>query len=690
MHTIHNNPRKRKVFKIDPTPPQSLSISDLPPRGRSREVAQERAVKERAKTTKILTISDLPRRNRRARRMVVPVVSPDSTYTRGAGVGDQLRPAIFADHVPDGVWKGRRCFIIGGGPSLKRLNLSCLAGELIIGINRAYELLDPSILYGVDGQLFGWAELGKLGAESRKQFRAYGGYKAWMALYKAFPGDFYLIDIDSSKSHQIGTTRRLAFLNNSGYGAINLAAALGAKEIYLLGFDMVGDKRGKQKWWHSGYPVDYGEGIYAKYVQEIGKLAPALKAAGVEVVNLNKRSKLQCFPFGDLSRVLAKRPKRPMVVSFYTRNTGYEKEAKRLIRELHLFGLEHDIQGIQSLGSWQANTQYKAKVIAGMLEKYSGRDILWLDVDSSIYQYPHVFDDADFDLGVHKIDWAKYTNGHRTDVQLANAVIYLRNIRVVKQFINAWVKLNEQYPNRIEMQTMAEMLDKWEDKLVYRNIPASYCQIYDMMASEGYPVIEQRQASRQYKNKVDITDPVVKREKKKYDDCWIKYYEHSSACAKPLVQHVLKTMHRGDKVLDIGCGDCTTIKGLREAGVDCMGVDISLAGVPAGVHGVFGAPVWDMPFEDDLFDYTVSTDVLEHVPTDLIPQAIKEIYRVTRRSTFHVVALFDGICKGVVLHMTVKPIEWWIDQFAAIKTKKGHEDMVVMARNMFMASYGSK
>ena len=566
------------------------------------------------------------------------------------------------------------------------MNLGGLAGELVIGINRAYEIVDPSILFGVDPQLFGWAVLGELGEESRAKFESYGGFKVWMALNKAYPPDICLVDVDTRGGYRIGTTKMMSFKNNSGYGAINLAAAMGVKEIYLLGFDMHGNKRGKQKWWHDGYPVDYGEGSYAKYAKAITGLAPMLKEAGIKVVNLNKNSSLGCFPFGNLQDVLKHKPDRPMVVSFYTRGTGYEKEAERLVKELHLFGLEHDIQGISSFGSWQLNTQYKAEFIATMMKKYPDRNILWLDVDSSIHQYPEVFDNAEFDLGVHRIDWAKYTHGRRKDHQLANAVIYLKNVEVVREFVRAWVNRNKELPDRIEMQTMADVLAKWEGKLNYHNIPASYCQIYDLMATEGYPVIEQRQASRQFRNKVGIKDPVEAKEKKKYDDCWSSDYKRSQ-CAAPLIEHVLRTMKKGDKVLDIGCGDCTTVIGLREAGVDCLGVDISLAGVPHGLHGVFGAPVWDMPFDDDQFDYTASTDVLEHVPTDMIPKAIKEIFRVTKRKTFNVVALFDGIRNGVILHMTVKPIEWWIDQFAAVQKGNGREDAVVMTRDMFLAGY---
>ena len=695
MLTIHSTRKRNKTLEITSKTQKPLVVSDLPSknsRGRGRILLEERILQQSASEGKILTISDLSKRAIRATTVTKQVrqIRMPSVSSKPLPVTSMSR--VFSNFVPNGVWAGRRCFIIGGGPSLKRCDLRGLAGELVIGINRAYELLEPSILYGVDPQVFGWVELGEFGEESKKQFDGYKGYKAWMALTKILPGDFHLIDVDSSSKYEIGTTRKLAFKNNSGYGALNLAAAMGAKQIYLLGFDMCGNKRGKQKWWHDGYPVDYGESSYTKYIQEIGKFAPALKKAGIKVVNLNRKSNLKCFPFGDLPEALKGKPDRPVVVSFYTLDTGYEKEAQRLIKELHLFGFEHDVQGIPSFGSWQKNTQYKAKFIAGMLEKYPKRNILWLDVDSSIYQYPDVFDNADFELGVHKIDWVRYTNGRRKDKQLANAVIYLKNVDKVRRFVHAWVRLNEEQPERIEMQTMAETLNKWEGKLKFHNLPASYCQIYDLMAAEGYPVIEQRQASRQYRNKVGIKDSVTIKEKAKYDNCWSKdykgHYKGPSACAQPLVHHVLKTMRKGDSVLDIGCGDCTTLIALRAAGINCVGVDISLKGVPDGVHSVYSAPVWDMPFDDGQFDYTVSTDVLEHVPTDKIKESIQEIFRVTRRKTFHVVALFKGILNGVVLHETVKPIEWWIDQFDAVKKGNGKEDMIVIARPVFMAGYG--
>lgn len=691
MHGIPKHPhRKSSAQKSevegDVVEEQTLlTTHKLPPLTRGRLVA-ENQVFVAPEPTKIITISDLQRHGQRVCRMPIKSARPFPT-----GINPyrdcSVEPKRFADYVPDGVWEGRRCFIVGGGPSVKNVDMSLLAGELVIGINRAYELCDPSILFGVDGQLWGWAETGKLGEDSRNKFIGYKGYKAWMALHRLFPDDFYLINPDSAAGHKIGSTRKLSFKNNSGYGAINLAAALGAKEIYLLGFDMTGDKHGQQCWWHDGYPVDYGEGVYKRYIAEISGLAPVLQAAGIRVVNLNRKSHLRCFEFGSLNKVMGTKPNRPLVVSFYTKGTGYEDEAKRLYRDLHLFGLEYDIEGMDNLGDWQKNTHYKAKYIALMMDKHPNRNILWLDVDSAILCYPSVFDDAEFELGAHTIDWARHTDGRRKDHQLANAVIYLRNNELVRRFVKEWIELNEAHPERIEMQTMAQVLKKWKGKIDYYNLPAEYCQIFDSMGDVERPVIQQLQASRRLKGQVAVGyakgggGGVAATEKKKYDDCWSTGYKRSQ-CALPLVNHVLGIVQPGETVLDIGCGDGTTVDGLRAMGVKATGVDITLRGLAKPMPGMFEAPVWDLPFDDGQFDCTVSTDVLEHIPTDMIPAAIKEIYRVTKKRTFHVVALFDGIRNGVVLHMTVKPIEWWVRQFE--QNKRDGVDTRVISRKEFM------
>ena len=54
-----------------------------------------------------------------------------------------------------GQWKGQRCFIVGGGESLKGFDFSFLHGEKVIAVNRAYEdVPDADIWYAMDIRMY--------------------------------------------------------------------------------------------------------------------------------------------------------------------------------------------------------------------------------------------------------------------------------------------------------------------------------------------------------------------------------------------------------------------------------------------------------------------------------------------------------------------------------------------------------
>jgi len=80
--------------------------------------------------------------------------------------------------------------------------------------------------------------------------------------------------------------------NNSGYQAINLAYHMGAKNIFLVGFDM---KNGG-KHWHGCHPDDWGNSEDASgWAKNFDKLAEDLDFMGVNVVNCTVDTALTCF-----------------------------------------------------------------------------------------------------------------------------------------------------------------------------------------------------------------------------------------------------------------------------------------------------------------------------------------------------------------------------------------------------------
>ena len=207
----------------------------------------------------------------------------------------------FFQVMQDGAWKGRRCFILGGGPSLKGFDFSQLKGELVIGVNRAYEKFPCSILFATDENYYQWLTEGKMGAEARKKFDEFEGYKVWLEIKKRFKGTYSVQGLNG-KGLSFSMKQGIYHGENSGFGALNLAVCLGANPIYLLGYDMKG-KGGLQDWWHKGYPQTQGEGVYKKFMPYFDHVAPILEEKGIEVRNMNRDSALRCFKFADLKQV---------------------------------------------------------------------------------------------------------------------------------------------------------------------------------------------------------------------------------------------------------------------------------------------------------------------------------------------------------------------------------------------------
>ena len=401
---------------------------------------------------------------------------------------------LLRSMLPSGSWSGRRCFIVGGGPSLKDFDWDLLRGEISIGINRAFEFFDPTLLFSMDNRFWMWIERGLFGDKVMNRFREYRyGLKVWVDVVSAaYSEDIITVPCkgsgvgiwSESLEEGVGTGA------NSGYAALNLAYLLGANPIYLLGFDMQGDpKTGLQRHFHDGYPNMQKLNVYYRFNNEFKKIAaPALRNANREVINLNPKSDMTCFPRKNWRDAGITPSSMPTVVAYFS--PAYKDEADRLIDSLRPWGLKREIVPIPGFGSWINNVRYKPTFLLEMLDKVEG-PLLYLDADATVDRYPSLFDGMEGDIAVH------LRNGR----ELLSGTIYLNNTDATRSLLKLWERECKDNPDKWDQRCLQTVLGN--NQFIVRDLPPEYCAIFDRMPEAGdHPVITHWQASRRLKGPV--------------------------------------------------------------------------------------------------------------------------------------------------------------------------------------------
>ena len=189
--------------------------------------------------------------------------------------------------IPKRVWDGRDVYIIGGGKSLEHFDWSLLHNKCTIGCNDAFK-------HGVDVSkvcFFGdtrWFDVFKQDLEK------YEGtvFTNAPALYKTKIKWLWVMQRESSGIH----TKSLGWNFSTGACAINLAVLLGAKRIYLLGFDM--QLIDGQANWHLNLLTQPNKDIFFKFIEGFTLLKKDLdkKCSDIEVINVTDHSSLDVFP----------------------------------------------------------------------------------------------------------------------------------------------------------------------------------------------------------------------------------------------------------------------------------------------------------------------------------------------------------------------------------------------------------
>lgn len=192
---------------------------------------------------------------------------------------------------PNPIWKGQSAYLIGGGSSLRSFDFSLLRGKNTIGCNHAFEL-------GVD--VVKWVV-----------FADHEWFNKVKHELKLFKGDIVscssgIVDLNLPWIHKMSRIKdglqtegtNIGWNNSSGAIAMNLAVRLGAERIYLLGYDLSADARGRTHW-HARYACPSNNDSFQRFVRGFGAIKQGIdeRFPHIQVFNVTDgSSNLKLWP----------------------------------------------------------------------------------------------------------------------------------------------------------------------------------------------------------------------------------------------------------------------------------------------------------------------------------------------------------------------------------------------------------
>jgi hypothetical protein len=190
---------------------------------------------------------------------------------------------------PTPEWRDQDAFLIGGGSSLEKFPFASLDGKNTIGCNDAFRL-GPDI---VKICLFGDASFFH---KFKWDLKSFGGRVVTCAPALLTIQSGWLLQMNRDK-HGLFEGNVLGWNFSTGAAAVNLAVTLGAKRIFLLGYDMGKRKDGKSHW-HNHRHKMIPDASYARFIQGFCRVYEALKKRpAVQVLNVTDGSSQ--LPFFD-------------------------------------------------------------------------------------------------------------------------------------------------------------------------------------------------------------------------------------------------------------------------------------------------------------------------------------------------------------------------------------------------------
>lgn len=213
------------------------------------------------------------------------------------------REQVFKSWQPEAIYPDSTIYILGGGPSLNKVNFDLIKDKVVIGVNNSYG--DP--IKDQDGVLIKYVPRDWVNICWFGDTRWWNWHEEYLADFK---GLIFSCSPKSSKIEIINNLKRgkpkgietngnISWNKSSGGSAINLAYYLGAKQIVLLGYDMKQEKGHNN--WHTDHKNAQTKGqVYQRFITAFPIIKEEADGLGLKIYNGNPDSALTVFPFINL------------------------------------------------------------------------------------------------------------------------------------------------------------------------------------------------------------------------------------------------------------------------------------------------------------------------------------------------------------------------------------------------------
>ena len=158
---------------------------------------------------------------------------------------------------PSPIWQGQPAYLIGGGSSLLGFDFNLLRGHNTVGSNHAFELGSEIVSHLVFADA-DWFH--KVQHEVKEKYKG-----TIVSLAPAINESYYpWIKKMQRIKEGLGFDDGLGWNYSSGAIAMNLALSLGASQLYLLGYDLHANAKGKTHW-HNRYAGASSKDSFARF-----------------------------------------------------------------------------------------------------------------------------------------------------------------------------------------------------------------------------------------------------------------------------------------------------------------------------------------------------------------------------------------------------------------------------------------